>query len=49
MRRAIYSFAENMTKIMAILKNFMQSLRNLKNELDVLNVDSDSDGEEEQA
>ena len=34
---------------MAILKNFMQSLRNLKNELGVLNADEDSDDEEEQA
>ena len=47
MRCAIYSFAENITKIIAVLKNFVQSLRNLKNELGVLDIDEDSDAEEE--
>ena len=47
LKLAISSFAENMTKIMVILKNFMQTLKNLKNKLDVLNVDEENSYNEE--
>jgi len=43
---AIRKFAENMVIIMSVLKTFVQNLKNIKNEIEILVADDENDEEE---